>query len=398
MKKTFLMFLLYTFCAMFAFGQAKVGQTVGDIRIKNLLNSPIKIDNLEQLKGKVIWLEFWATWCSPCIEAMPHLEKLQQAFANKLQVIAISNEKEKRIRQFLANRPSVLWFAIDTAETFQKLFSYRVIPHAVLIDLQGKIVAITEPKNITKQVIADVLAGRAINLPVKEDNMLQDPWATYFSLPDSTQYKFDIQPQLKGLPSSVRNYATDNTFKKRRLTIINFTLGAAYRIAYGNFPYGRTVDLRNKTEVAEKSKMYCIDIVVPKGHETELLPTLRRELEQRFDLQVTVEKRLKPVYVLRVIDQQKIKNYQSPKAKDGDFSGGLGSFSGQGIHLGKIAEYLEGFGIVNLPVVDETNNLDQFDITFTYQAEKKEDLEQALAKLGLGIYKEEREINMLIFK
>lgn len=83
-----------------AVAQIKIGETIGDIPIVTLLNAPVKKTTLSSQRGKVVLIEFWATWCSPCVDAMPHLQALQKQFGNKLQIITVSTEKEKRIRQF----------------------------------------------------------------------------------------------------------------------------------------------------------------------------------------------------------------------------------------------------------------------------------------------------------
>lgn len=396
MKKTFLLLLL-SLLAQLTHGQIKVGQPVGQIRLPQLLNAKSSVNYLDQFKGKVVWLEFWATWCSPCISAMPHLEKLQNEFAGRLQVIAISTEKKKRLRQFMANRSSNLWFALDSADQLRKPFPYRLIPHSILIDTKGTVVAITEPQNITKQVIADLIAGKKISLPLKEDHMVQDPWATFIA-PDTVKERFVVQPKIDGLPSGYRRYPKDSVFKNRRMSMLNLPLESIYRIAYGDLPYGRTIDLTDQEAAADKGTMYCLDLIVPKGRVDDLLPALRRELKVRFNQPVSVEKRLRPVYVLTVSDSAKVKALKLSTAAEEEMAGGSGTFTGNGIHISAIARYLDGFGLVNMPVVDETNNSNRYDIAFTYLPEKKGDLQQVLAGLGLQLVKQEREIDMLIFK
>lgn len=385
-------------CALTANAQIKIGQSINDLQVKDLLNAPVKQIDLNKLKGKVIWLEFWATWCSPCVSAMPHLQKLQKAYKGKMQVIAISNEKEKRIRQFISNRPSNFWFSIDTADTFRSVFPYHIIPQSVLIDQNGVVVAITLPENITEQTIADVIAGKKISLPLKEDNMVKDPWGAYFSADPSTSNRFLVQPKIEGQVSGYKRYLKDSIFKNRRVSLLNIPLENAYRIAYGDLPYGRTVDLTLKENVVENKKMYCIDLIVPKGHEADLMPTLRKELKARFDLQANIEKRRKMVYVLTIADSSKVANLKRSAAKEENFSANHGAFHGENIELKAIADYLEGFGLVNLPVLDGTDNNYKYDIDFTFMPEKKADLENVLLNMGLQLKKEERDIDMLVFR
>jgi thiol-disulfide isomerase/thioredoxin len=236
MKKTYALLLLFILSSKPTFAQVNIGQVIEDMPIPKLLNTKSTFHNIDQLKGKVIWLEFWATWCSPCIKAMSHLQKLQKAYAGKLQVIAISTEKEKRILQFIKNQRSDLWFAVDTANTFSKSFPYQVIPHSILIDAGGEVIAITNPEKITSQLIADVLAGKRIDLPLKADVITQDPWGTYFGVVDKNKGRFTMLPKIDGLASSSRSYKNDSTFKDRRISMINISLELAYRIAYGGLP------------------------------------------------------------------------------------------------------------------------------------------------------------------
>ena len=398
MKKLFLLSVALIIGATL-YAQVKIGQTVPDIKFDTILNThEKKVETVAGLKGKIIWLEFWATWCSPCVEAMPHLQELQKQFEGRLQVITISTEKEKRVKQFITNRPSNLWFAVDTADKFSELFPYRTIPHAVLIDQAGKVIAITEPGNITHDIIADVLAGKPVNLPLKADDQTDDPIKTYFNANASVERRFLVQPAIRGLGSSSHTYLRDSVFKNRRITMINFPLESIYRIAYKNLPSGRVIDLTPKENISQNKMMYCIDVIVPKGQENVLLPTLKRELASRFELKASIEKRLKQVYVLKIADTAKIEQLKQSTTVEETFGASHGSFSGKGIKLSKIADYLEGFGLVKLPVVDETGSNKKYDISFEVQPEKNGSLTEALNGLGLKLEPGEREIDMLVFR
>ncbi|MES2108494.1 MAG: TIGR03435 family protein [Bacteroidota bacterium] len=397
MKKTMLV-IACLLSGMYASAQVSIGQKIPAIKLQTILNAPAKTVELESLKGKVIWLEFWATYCGPCITAMTHVEQLQKQYKGKLQVITITVEKEKRINQFLKTLPFALWFAVDTADAMRNYFPYSTIPHSVLIDATGKVVAITAPENITSKTIAAVIAGKPVDLPLKQDDMTEDPIKAYFSAADTVTSRVLIQPEIKGARSMGKTYPMDTAFKNRRLTMMNLPLESIYRMAYQDLPYGRTIDLTPKEDIKQNKTKYCVDIIVPKGQEAELYQTLVKDLQQRFDLKVAIEKRKKDVYVLKIANAAKIK-LLTPSAKIGDnISGSSGAFSGEGVKLEKIADYLEGFGLVNMPVVDETGDSARYDITFNYQPEKKGALTEALTSLGLKLEKGQREIDMLVFR
>lgn len=107
MKKFMFLLLMLTNSA---FAQLKNGDQVPNLKF-DLLNAPVAQTSLNQLKGKVVLIEFWATWCGSCMVAMPHLKKLQAKYPDQLRVISVSSETPKRIRQFLKVRPSEIWFA-----------------------------------------------------------------------------------------------------------------------------------------------------------------------------------------------------------------------------------------------------------------------------------------------
>lgn len=391
MKKIILIALLACNCA---FAQVKNGEQVPEIEFAPLLNAPLKNVKLSELKGKVVLIDFWATWCSPCVAAMPHLQALQKKFKGKLQVVAVSSETPKRIGLFLKARPANLWFAIDTGETLGTLFPHRTIPHVVLIDAEGKLIANTSADEVSEAVIEKLIKKEAVSLKQKSDNMSKDFVKEYFFASDTVQSRLLIQPQIKGGPSMQRRFNDEPAFAGRRLTMINLSLEGMYRIAYGGLAYGRVINETGKSS-KENDEVFCLDIIVKKPE--ELLPTLKSELLKRFELQAKIEKVQKPVYLLKVEDPNKVKQIQkSTMNKKGSYGGGSGTFSGEGVVLGDIASYLEDFGITALPVVDETGIDTQFNIQLVYQPEKRETLTKALADLGLKLERGERKIDMLI--
>jgi thiol-disulfide isomerase/thioredoxin len=283
MKKLAFLFALLTSCA---FAQVKNGEPVPDINFQTILNAPVKQAKLSELKGKVVLIEFWATWCGSCIEAMPHLKQLQQKFQNKLQIITITDETAKRTGQYLTSRPSNLWFAVDTGRLITQLFPHQLIPHTVLIGADGKLIANTSPELVTEKVIDSLLSSKEIHLVEKKDNAMdyKEIIKTYFFAEDTVKNRFTMLPTIKGAPGLSSTWLNDSTFSSRRLTCLNLDLSTLYRIANNNFPYSRTID---KTVKRKVDPTYCLDIIVAKKE--DLLPTLQKELSKRFDLQAKID-------------------------------------------------------------------------------------------------------------
>ena len=98
--------------------------------------------NIKNFDGNVIILNFWATWCEPCKEEMPSLDKLQaNSNLNNLKVfpINIGNENKKKVNEFFENL-NIKNFEpyFDSPITLAKKFSLRGVPTSILIDKDGQ--------------------------------------------------------------------------------------------------------------------------------------------------------------------------------------------------------------------------------------------------------------------
>ncbi len=93
--------------------------------------------NLSQLRGHVVILNFWATWCVPCIEEVPSLVELQRRMP-QLTVVAISNDEDPAVyRQFLLDNRVDFLTVRDFSSRVPKLYGTIKIPESYVIDSKG---------------------------------------------------------------------------------------------------------------------------------------------------------------------------------------------------------------------------------------------------------------------
>jgi len=147
-----------------AFGALNVGMPPPPLTLKQTLQVPAETKvSWEALRGKAVVLEFWATWCAPCVAAIPHLNELAEKYAGKaVQFIAISAEKEEVVARFLTKKPIRAWLGLDTDSSTHHAYGVQGIPQTVLIDAQGKLAGFTYPTGLTAKVLDDLLAGRPV--------------------------------------------------------------------------------------------------------------------------------------------------------------------------------------------------------------------------------------------
>lgn len=115
------------------------GTVAAPFELKSLDGTPVQ---LAQLKGKVVVVNFWATWCGPCKEEMPAFERLrQQLDPARFALVTITTDLQRDgIKHFLANLNVQLPVLFDEDQDVSRAYLVRALPTTVLIDRQGTLV------------------------------------------------------------------------------------------------------------------------------------------------------------------------------------------------------------------------------------------------------------------
>jgi len=95
--------------------------------------------SLESLRGKVVLLDFWASWCAPCVRAIPSVKKVQKDHVNDpFLIVSISGDREERPWRAFVDKNGMSWPQYwDRSHQLRTLFEVTVIPTYVLIDHEG---------------------------------------------------------------------------------------------------------------------------------------------------------------------------------------------------------------------------------------------------------------------
>ncbi len=152
-------------------GPARSGPTLGlgDAAPALEIATWIKGDPVDLAKGRnknIYVVEFWATWCPPCIMSIPHLTQIQKRYQDKnVVVVAISDEPPSLVTQFVHKQGDKMGFTVacDKEQKTHGSYMYAAgqmsIPTTFIVDRKGKIAWIGSPFDIDK-VLAEVVAGR----------------------------------------------------------------------------------------------------------------------------------------------------------------------------------------------------------------------------------------------
>ena len=108
----------------------------------NLTGLDGKAYSLAALKGKVVMVNFWATWCPPCRKEMPDMEKLYQRFQKQgLVILGISDEERDTVTKFLADKGYTYPILLDPGRNANTAFGVEGIPKTFVFDREGKLAA-----------------------------------------------------------------------------------------------------------------------------------------------------------------------------------------------------------------------------------------------------------------
>ncbi len=130
----------------------------------------VKGDPVAFEKGKVYVVEFWATWCGPCIKSMPHLSELQDAYKGKLTFVGVTTEDERgnsleAVEKMVGEKGPGMGYTVawddagKTYDAYMKAAGQNGIPCSYVIDGNGKIAYIGHPATLDL-VLAWLVAGK----------------------------------------------------------------------------------------------------------------------------------------------------------------------------------------------------------------------------------------------
>ena len=398
-----------------------------EVDLVNLHNYKNAKMNLADFEAKLIIIDFWATWCSPCVAMIPKMDSLQKEFKNDVQFISVSYQSEKEVTTFMQQlekqsntKHSIPYVADDNV--LRLMFPHKTLPHYVWISANGTVKAITGADEITSVNIDKMLSSDISSLPVKNDISIpyneKKPLLINGNGGDgSTLIAHSIlSGYIEGLPGAMNFERADNV-NINRITVTNSTILWLFKIAYGDglttfFPQNRVL-----LEVAHPKELFsglsgndylqwlskpghgiCYDVSLPSDKSHLLYSLFRQNIKILF-----------PQYTARV-ENRKVKCIALVRLPGADkiASADLSN---------KVIENIDGFGVslqnstlsalVNtiqmklgqtspMPVVDETAYNGKVSLKFSADLSSIADMNRALKPYNLAWQERMIPLEMLV--
>ena len=319
----------------------KIGDKFPGLGLHEVVGHPVDSLDFKEVKGKYIILDFWATWCAPCLAGFPKMKTIQEQYGDKLAVVPVTYEAKEKIEQFF-NKSDIGKLGLTSIvndNTLKRYFPHRTIPHYVWIDDKGKVAAITESQYVTLENVEKWIKGVPVSFPVKQEamewlndkepvfrlgNVLTLDTVNHFvPLPDSSLNYFSII--TKGdIPGVIGSLIRDSS----RVSYTNTTAQSLFKLAFSDFNraylYTTKVIFENQDssiltsgglrglayEEWLKSNGFSYELRMPKKIAHKMLDYMQQDLNRYFGAMYGIEGRLEerdsPALVLVSIKEGKL--------------------------------------------------------------------------------------------
>lgn len=348
-----------------------------DFKIAKVLNGPVtKINGLNDLKGKVVFLDFWATWCAPCVASQPHINRLHDALKDEPVVfIAVTDESTGTITTFLKTHEIKSWVGIDEKGSSFKAYKVRGRPDGYLIGKDGKLLARISPAFLKEKDVRDAIAGTFKPRPIE--------WE---------ETKAQAKPAEQG--RTIFEVKISTAFGKRRMTSSSNSLEMASMPFKNSIAFIWRVEDDQVILDTQPVDAFNVTLKTPPDSFSQGREVMKAAIQAAFDIRVTPEQRETEVYVLTL---STVPGAPRPKPGAPEVHLGLMSYGGgQVLGTAAMPEIARAiWASTEKPVVDETGLEGgyEFELQWTYGVQAE--LDSALAKEGLVLAPARRTMEFL---
>ena len=268
--------------------------------ITNTQTGEIRQEKLSNSNGKIRILDFWATWCGPCITKMSDLQKLKNEFPNDLEIISISDETMEKILPFVQKRNLPFRFVVDKESVVSNKFEIGALPFTILIDKKGIIKKINGSDMITSKIMKDLVEDKPVIFPV---NIKRIPIEI---ISDTTRKGIQNQriftKYQPNIPSFMKDEA-EGEYAGRRVMMYNLTLKQMVSMLLS---CGQASSVNFDNLESQKDELYCLDFIFDDKNASQRSQLSLDFLLKKFPEKIKTKAEKVKGYVLELGNKTKI--------------------------------------------------------------------------------------------
>jgi thiol-disulfide isomerase/thioredoxin len=407
-----------------AYPQAlNIGDRLPDVKVEHVIHHSTSEINLADYKGQMIILDFWATWCSPCISLLPKTDSLQRVFEGQVKFLPVTYESREKVEKLLTRSSklkNVNILIVTSDNILRGFFPHKELPHYVWIDRDGIVMAITGHDEVNADNIRKILSSSPPALTEKKDAMLkydkQIPLLLggYPVSKDHLYFESLVAGYIEGL-SSRYDIIRDGEGSIQRITAVNSTYSRLFRLAWsdGKIYFGNNrivleVKDKSKFETKEenreklmawlKENSLCYEVIVPARLSATVFDKMKSDLAVALpQYRAIVEKQMRTCLVLeRTTSSDKLKSRGGESAQSFSHVGASINNRSLSLLVGQLNTiYLQH---LETPVIDGTNYTSMVDLEIIAEMSNVESLQKALKAYDLTLTEKPMEIEVLVIR
>jgi len=389
-----------------------VGESVPDLTLQNIVNFKSKTIRLSEYKDKLIILDFWSTFCEPCIRHMPEIFSLQKQFANRILILPVNSnprfDTPEKVKKFFNERKKI--FNLPSVVCDSVLWNLFKPPHlsTCVWIRNGKVLQITEGDDVNSENINKCLNDIFLTVvtPVRSQDyangrLFSDNGTS--SLPSkylTRSILFPYDPNIQGSMSEMENG------KIKRIYRSNSTIISLLRLANPTFQFGFRIKINSShpellsedvsTDSARQKNLYCYEAIFPPVSPKKAMEYFRQDLLRYFPYTVDSAKIVDSCWVLKLSNTSKIR-----VGKTSQNGTNIGEHIGLPIYyynrrLSSLCNELEYF--YKIPVLNETGYRSNVWLDLPAEIMDTKEVAKSLAKQGFTLTKELRPIEYMVIK
>lgn len=388
------------------------GQKVPEVSITNIINYKSSTAKLSDFKGKLLILDFWATWCKGCLESIPESAGLQKQFGDQLQILYLTSQNSATVAAFLDSHTKIaaLKPSIVTGDTvLSRLFPHRLLPHVVWISQDGKYLQASSSIDVTAATIQALLQNQKVSFKDKKQDVLNfDYQKALFDYGNGGNPAYMcrslIGPYRDGLPVQAGIQRSDTSFRFYGLNMsLLYLFKKALKLPENGWPNSRVLYenldgsrfiMRNWQEERQQ-KSFCYELILPRGREKDFHDFMLQDLGRFFNIKASVQRRETGCYVLCRIESARVPLSSGGIMADNLRSPALEPKFMQNSWILSLTSHLNQIPGM-LPVFDETEINEKVDLQLGKDLSSVASLNTALQPYGLVLKFETRPIDMLV--
>jgi thiol-disulfide isomerase/thioredoxin len=145
-----------------------------DFLITKILNHSSASSSFQQFKEKLLVVDFFGTWCVPCVRALPKLSALQEKYKNEINILLVSEEEQVKLESFIKKQTNFLFpIIVDKEKNFTTRFQPPSYPYTVIIGKNGKVIAIPSQEEMTEDNIGNWLKEQEADFVIDGTNKIE---------------------------------------------------------------------------------------------------------------------------------------------------------------------------------------------------------------------------------